>query len=676
MRKLLLLIGLCSTLSAATPYIDVDGRFLDFRKGGGASLYWPLSQDGKQVLFSQTHMGQYRKRLTAASTGLGYRRLWRPNIGWGLNLFYDYTNSPAKSYYQGGVGAEIFGACWDFRLNGYISDFRQTTLQRAGIVVGTSIVRNDLLERAYSGLDFEGGYSFSLWNAELWGYAGYYHFAARSGKPIQGPRIRGEVRWPDICGVEFRLGGEWSNDRLHGNQGGLIAHLRIPFGGCRRCSSPRICRRLHDLVHRENSIWIERERPLGNNTGFDVIFVANQPLTLMANKGLMAPPFVRTGSQSDPTSLEDALDRSGENGIIFLLTNPTTGAISNFTGDVVLKNGQQLVGFGDGNTQTVQLPDGTPVLIVKEDPTGTRGTLALQGAASNIALANDNKIFGIGFDGTGGITGAVIQGTNSSDVFCSDLLIEGTTFRGIALTSCTGICIENSTINTTRSNISLSSCGGDVIIRNNRLARLNNTFEGLVDFDTLLAGRALIEGNTFAPTGAFITELTGVIFRNLSPGVGFCDITIRNNAFVQSASQAILIDSAVLAPELVTPGITNVNIHQNALTTSNDIPLLSYSLALIGNITCTDNIHTRTGGGNPSRSFNISDANATLCVTLEGNQALPAPTATSIRFSAAPTIGVYPAQATLPAANNGMGVTVSSGTLVDQPTPCPLPSVP
>ena len=180
MRWILTLLLACSSLVAVEPFFEFDGRFYDFRKGGGVSIWWPFHSDGRQILFSQGHTGYYRKRLVALSYGIGYRYLVSTRLGWGANIFADYAHSQTGiNYYQGGLGGEIFGPCWIVRANGYLPRLRQRVIERIGDVVGTTVVSSSLFENSYGGFDVEGGYSYPICHGEVWGYVGYYYFSTR-----------------------------------------------------------------------------------------------------------------------------------------------------------------------------------------------------------------------------------------------------------------------------------------------------------------------------------------------------------------------------------------------------------------------------------------------------------------------------------------------------------------
>ncbi len=478
-RILLALILAASTLAAAPRYqgfVEGNGRFFDFLRGGGATLWVPAAQDDKQLLFFQGHGGYYRKFLTKWSVGGGYRRLYRPNIGWGVNAFYDIGHSDSNhNYFQAGAGLEAFGPCWIVRANGYLPKRRAVPIDNQATLIGTLIVSNQLNEVTYAGFDVESGYGIPLYRGELWGYAGYYYHSTRSFPLIQGPRLRGEytLYGGGPAGPQLSVGGEWRYDQVNKSQGALIARLRIPLSRCWKGRSgpctTRMRRRMGAPVHRELNIWVEQIRQLGQP-------VAN--ILFFAQVGAAA-----AGTQSDPTTIADAVARAGVGDVLFALDS-----FGPVTGDVPLKNLQQLAGFGGGTSQTLSI-NGLIVTIPKTSP-GGRGTLA---GITGSTLARGNVVKGIGFSAGS----RYLLGTNYGDVIIDDILATGHTggSTSIELSNSGNLTMTNSTVTSSTSSdaIRIISLSGSAHISNGTLTGGRHTIQiqEPVDADVSIFGNQL-----------------------------------------------------------------------------------------------------------------------------------------------------------------------------------------
>ncbi len=482
------------------PFIEGNGRTGDVLRGGGLTLWVPALQDDCQLLFAQAHGGYYRKFLTKWSIGGGYRRLLRQDLGIGINAFYDIGHADSgHNFFQGGIGAQAFGPCWIIRANGYLPRRRVIAIDNQATLVGTSIFPNVLNQVTYAGLDVEGGYGIPLYCGEAWGYAGYFYYSTRGFPTIQGPRLRGEyvLYGSGTAGPQLSIAGEYRYDQVNRNQGAMIVRLRLPLS-CQwkprlgRCV-PRIQRRMGDPVHRELNIWVQNIRQLGRTPLANLLF--------FAQVGAAA-----SGTQSDPTTLADAIARSQVGDVLFALNSS-----GNITGDVVLKDHQQLVGFGDGSSQTLSV-DGFIVTIPKTSA-GGRGTLA--GVAGS-TLAQSNTVKGIGFSsGTG-----YLNGTAFGDLLIDDVLATGQTngSPAIGLTGEGNLTLTNSSITsaTLEDALEIVSLNGRALITNNTLSGGANTIElrNTVNGDVTVFGNQLNSVST--ATRLFVNYTAGNGTLNLS----------------------------------------------------------------------------------------------------------------------------------------------------------------
>jgi Inverse autotransporter, beta-domain len=272
MRLKMLLLLLPVVLGAWEPYLEFEGRAGDFRKGGGAVLWAPVAGNGQSVLFGQAGAGRFID-LWAGNVGGGYRRLCGPQLGAGVNAFFDVARSELdRTYLQGGVGVELFGPCWVARANGYIPSpnrFRSVRTEARLDTISLGIeeivdLTDTTVEAALFGADAEVGYGMCLCGNEAWLFAGLYGYNGPSFDGFVGPRVRAEYRFRDAlgwCGAQVVVAGEYQWDDLHRSQGSAILTVRVPFGkkrGRRPCLN--ICDRMRDPVRRQPAMWALNKR--------------------------------------------------------------------------------------------------------------------------------------------------------------------------------------------------------------------------------------------------------------------------------------------------------------------------------------------------------------------------------------------------------------------------------
>ena len=119
----------------------------------------------------------------AASTGVGTRFILSSrNIVLGLNVYYDYRKMRQFNLNQIGVGLEVLGPSWDFRLNGYIAagktSFRENRLFDFS---GDFFAIRQRRVSAWSGIDGEiGTWIKRKYTCDWWGLyvaAGPYYYS-------------------------------------------------------------------------------------------------------------------------------------------------------------------------------------------------------------------------------------------------------------------------------------------------------------------------------------------------------------------------------------------------------------------------------------------------------------------------------------------------------------------
>ncbi len=559
------------------PYIEGSGRFFDFLNGGGATLWFPFKGNNRDLFFGQAHGGYYRGFLTKWSLGGGYRHLWRSELGIGANAFFDFGHGgPGRNFYQGGVGLEAFGPCYVARINGYFPRLRNIRLDNRAALIGTSVVPNNLFEVPYMGMDTEVGYGLPVCYGEVWAYAGYYYYNAPRVPTIQGPRLRGEysLYGGGTGGPQFTVGGEWRYDRVHKSAGSLILRLRLPLGRPQwriRLGTcvPRIRRRMTDPVRRELNIWVEKLRILEKDNT-----LAN--LYFFAQVGAAA-----SGTQSGPTTLLDAQSRSGPGDILFAINSS-----GDITGDVVLKDGQQLAGFGDGNSQTLFV--GGNVLTVPKTSTGGRGTLA---GIAGTTLATNNVVKGIGFSsGTQYLVGMDFVGLLIQDVVAAGQV---GALPAVALSGTGGVTVFSSNIASTANAVELSSLTGAVLVSSNTISGGAGPLNQAVAFVNTVNATALVINNTLNSSGSGdrigITNTAGsgtllaTATANTSTGIAFGQMSVISitggSPTVTYVFDGNIVSGASGTP--ITSGVTAAGATLNQAIRNNTITSAASTLAAI-----------------------------------------------------------------------------------------------
>ncbi|MGE3953679.1 MAG: inverse autotransporter beta domain-containing protein [Parachlamydiales bacterium] len=476
---LTLLLFSCCSLFGWSPQFEVDSRLGSYREGAGALIWAPLCQRCDRVAFVQGQAGNYRD-LWTGNLGLGYRQLFRPNWAWGLNAFGDVSYSPSgHTYGQGSVGAELLGKCWEGRINGYFTKnqrhlIREVDIEEGGIIINGNDIEVDYIaflkeERTYTGFDAELGRGICFEHGQLWGYAGYYYFHNHGVKDIQGPRLRLEYQLDNpLCweGTRLTVGGEFDYDPVHKVEGSLLISFRIALcERARRTCCPcqnsclSVCRQMGNRVRREPTVWVERlDRSEFRHDVLAQIFFVDGTNTLGA------------GTQIDPTTLQDAVDRASNGDFIFLL-NVMNLPISSGAGILVMKPDQTVIGFGDAPSTAIDFgPFGT-LTITDLNPPPHRATLVGDAGSTLITLADRATVRGIQLDGMAAAA-IGIAGTNADDILLYDL--DTTTFMGIRDFTTAGIALNGGsqpTIN--RVTVSTIATGNGISLTNTAGALLD-----------------------------------------------------------------------------------------------------------------------------------------------------------------------------------------------------------
>ncbi len=529
---------------------------------GSLEVFLPVAQDEDTLFFLDLRLSANDITDYYGNWGAGVRQVVAPDLILGMSAFLDAKRSDDdNSFTAFTIGAEALTSDFDARVNVHLpletgaKGVLDTAPAGGG---GLSIVDNRLVE-TFGGLRID---EFAMYGVEgevgvrlpfelntgdeFRVFAGGYHYWSSHVEDISGVRGRVEYRINDVFGVagaQFNIGGEITHDNYHGTEGSAELRLRLPFsaffGGSSETAavSPAgyrpIDMRMTERVRRDTNI-VTRRRTTDTSTTAPAI----NPATGAVFGGVYFVDGANSagdGSQADPTTLDDAVFRAADDGIIVAL-----GGLGNIaTGGVTLADGQFLV--GGGSSVVVQLNDGTNTAF---SFTGSNGTIAGTNPAANvIALADGNTLQDITV--TGGATG--ISGSDIAGATISDVTVENTGGDGVAFTGTTsGVSADNLTV-TGVGDIGITIVGdgnysftGITTVLNPAFDGINITGDGNYTFEvtdvTTTAGDGIEVTSTtgmFSNTGGIIdaTGGTAVKFDPLAIDATFASLSATGGMF-------------------------------------------------------------------------------------------------------------------------------------------------
>lgn len=444
----------------------------------------------------------------------------------GSGLWYDFETRPDRDVHQLGISLEALSRFIEVRANGYLplgstSHFATTTPQQIG---------NNLLigydELSLAGADIEGGIRpFEI--PELWFFLGYYFYTDLDDRlendPLEGLRGRAELRPSRNLTMAVTV----SHDDLYKTQVygsltlsfGSLADLFCPPGTCN--TDPQFTQ----LVTRKSRITTTRQRRFARSATTGNLIVIAQASSSAASGGDGSPerPF---------DDLQDAVDRAGEDGIIFVRDGT-------FDGCMGLLDGQRLLadGFLDTNPHVVstqsgvfQLPgqrnraDVVRPTITSDDPLGTIRMCPDGGFIDNVEIT--------GFE-ISNTVGSGIVGFMNDGLVIRDNVITGNNGFGIALFNPSG-----DTVNSPTAPASAFRIQNNEITSNNQGGILIADVD-LNTFDLSGAGVDLsTKGISFADRGPLDIQITGnTISDNAATdtssviGASLSNTTLRDDRF-------------------------------------------------------------------------------------------------------------------------------------------------
>jgi hypothetical protein len=404
------------------PFLDLGGKIGTKRNLGDATLFVPVWQDERSMLFGDVRVRADNQSSVEGNFGLGFRRMVADGWNMGLYGFYDHRRSPnANLFDQFTAGAELLGLNFDARVNTYwpFGNTVQTvggpvTPPSTAIVSGTSVMVNtpatmQAYEYALRGFDAEAGVRIPITPAEspynLRFYAGGFRFDEPSGVVpiVAGPRLRLEFTDYDVPGLwngtRFTVGGEWQSDQVRGSQFFAGLRFRVPLQAEPRRSQFTIQeRRMTDTIVRDVDI-------VANTQSLQIAPAVTETASQLANGTTFS---VINSNTTTGNNLATAVTNAGNNSTVIL---SGTFQVSTFNGittafNQTLMAGNISVRTASGHVATLS----SPATIAGTNVTTNGALMTVQAGGTLQGLTLSNAFSG----GTGGST--VIIGDTATGV--------------------------------------------------------------------------------------------------------------------------------------------------------------------------------------------------------------------------------------------------------------------
>lgn len=193
------------------------GKGVGYSRGGYASIgllatSWQ-SQDKSLQPFVDIRGHILNNSKKAANIGIGALYYSSHlNIVVGGNIYYDFREGKHADYNQIGIGAEVFGSCWDFRINGYLPVGRRQSSSSTLFdhYKGGFFAICTKEERSLAGFDAELGYYIrkrdpcNPCDFDFYVAIGPYYFSKAScNSDIFGGLARFRASWLNCINVEL-----------------------------------------------------------------------------------------------------------------------------------------------------------------------------------------------------------------------------------------------------------------------------------------------------------------------------------------------------------------------------------------------------------------------------------------------------------------------------------------
>lgn len=275
-----------------------EGKGLGYSRGYTSLdlfLSQPLSQK-RIVPFLDLRGHMFNDAEYAANAGLGFRWIRRRYV-WGVNIFYDYFETPRRPYNQVSMGLECLSTTWDVRLNGYLPvGHKETDLYEFSYldISPDGFLLKGTEQFAMKGIDLEVGHHFYneicqfVRDIDLYAGLGPYFYWGRSTatenafrpahKHIYGGRFCLSASYLDYVSIE----GIVTYDTRFKWGGQAIVALTLPFDftfssrDCGECK-PSYCLRelLYQPVRRNEIMVIDRIHRYSKNP--NILDPENEP---------------------------------------------------------------------------------------------------------------------------------------------------------------------------------------------------------------------------------------------------------------------------------------------------------------------------------------------------------------------------------------------------------------
>ncbi|MER9643896.1 inverse autotransporter beta domain-containing protein [Mesorhizobium sp. M0239] len=431
--------------------------------GGNAALegFIPLKQTAESVLFLDVRAKHDFKDGFGQDVGLGIRRIVNPDLMIGGYAYLNIENYNSTQFTAATLGAEAITPHFDAHVNVYLPIKGDSTDHSASSTL--SMVSNQLIEqisvidhRDYAAWGIEGEIGAQVPVAlpdkhSLRLDIGGYHFEDPHGDDgsVTGAKAGFEYTIGDVFGsnTELVFAGEVRNDNRDDTQFAGSVRLNIPFNpgsgsdnadGTDSGAEPvypvseGLRKRVNERVRGDIGVRVQSQTLTGGTTTRIAINAATSAAFgkfYFADGGLAG-----AGTLADPTTLDDAVTKSGANGFVVAL-----GGNGNLTtGGVTLANGQTVIGGGESVTARL-FGGGTSTFNLGGSDGTIQGTNVVNPV---ITLGNGNTLNGITI--TGGANG--ILGNNITGATLTNVTVTGAGGNGADFTgSSTGITGSNFT---------------------------------------------------------------------------------------------------------------------------------------------------------------------------------------------------------------------------------------
>ena len=472
-----------------------------FSSVGGFVPYF--FEENAMLFFDGRGMAGYDGR-GGANAGVGWR-YYMPEIDRfiGVNGWYDFDASHARSYNQFGVGFESIGRYFDMILNGYIpvgnrSNNLSTALLGEGTFSGNMLLldRFNEVESAFTGFDAQVGGPMPIFGRYgLQGYAGFYFFNSSASK-TDFTGVSGRLAWQ--LNEDLNLAVNFSDDHVFGTNTQMQISMTIPDGKPSRWLRPLSVRdRMMQSVQRNYRVTAEREIKISQEAALNP--KDNEPYFIVHVDPNVAGDGVAAGDGTieNPYNLLSQFDNmvlADKSGVDIIYVRPRLDDTStNLNEGVTLLSCQRLLSTSVPHSFEVAQNPGVQYMLSGYVPGQDLPVLTNNSGGDVVTFADGAYMVEVsGFEINGSATGRSITGTNNSAININRNVIQNG-LDGIALFNLSGQQVDdmgsfihsNIIRNNVNDGINVSNSGVgplDLVIANNPPTTID--FDGVLDTDT------------------------------------------------------------------------------------------------------------------------------------------------------------------------------------------------